>query len=264
MPASRSWRKIAEDRWDTNEHCHRHSSNHRRRRSAERLAASISATHTLSGGMSTSPEEFAVYGLPGWFRYVVGTPKVGSALCLIAGLWLRFLVFPSALLIAILMLGPLAMHVKDSRSAEEVGACARHAGVQCHHLPGLDALTNAMKVPTYIIAGIAQAISIVSFAWYGMRCFVSAAMVTEFERPASSFSLAHGHVAGGREPGIARGLLFPPGAPAFRRRFGGDDVAPGAWTSEHSGSSSRGDPRHRISCLECLHRRGCSMSTVDR
>lgn len=32
------------------------------------------------------------------------------------------------------------------------------------------------------IAGIAQAISIASFAWYGTSCFVSAAMVTEFER----------------------------------------------------------------------------------
>ena len=32
------------------------------------------------------------------------------------------------------------------------------------------------------IAGIAQAISIASFAWYGMSCFVSAAMVAEFER----------------------------------------------------------------------------------
>ena len=57
-------------------------------------------------------EEFAVYGLPEWFRYLIGTLKIGSALCLIAGLWLRFLVFPSALLIAILMLGALAMHVK--------------------------------------------------------------------------------------------------------------------------------------------------------
>jgi DoxX-like family len=32
------------------------------------------------------------------------------------------------------------------------------------------------------IAGIAQAISIASFVWYGMSCFVSAAMVAEFER----------------------------------------------------------------------------------
>ena len=31
-------------------------------------------------------------------------------------------------------------------------------------------------------AGIAQAISIASFAWYGMSCFMSAAMVKEFDR----------------------------------------------------------------------------------
>ena len=33
-----------------------------------------------------------------------------------------------------------------------------------------------------LIAGIAQAISIASFAWYGTSCFVSAGMVAEFER----------------------------------------------------------------------------------
>ncbi len=33
-----------------------------------------------------------------------------------------------------------------------------------------------------VIAGIAQAISIASFAWYGISCLVSAAMVAEFER----------------------------------------------------------------------------------
>ena len=32
------------------------------------------------------------------------------------------------------------------------------------------------------LAAIGQAISIASFAWYGMSCFVSAAMVAEFER----------------------------------------------------------------------------------
>ena len=32
------------------------------------------------------------------------------------------------------------------------------------------------------IAGIAQAISIASFAWYGMSCFVSPGMAAEFER----------------------------------------------------------------------------------
>ncbi len=64
------------------------------------------------GDARSMREEFAVYGLPGWFRYVIGTLKIGSALCLIAGLWLRVLVFPAALLIAVLMLGALAMHLK--------------------------------------------------------------------------------------------------------------------------------------------------------
>ena len=70
------------------------------------------STPYRGGDARSMREEFAVYGLPGWFRYVIGTLKIGSAVCLIAGLWLRFLVFPSALLIAILMLGALAMHVK--------------------------------------------------------------------------------------------------------------------------------------------------------
>ena len=70
------------------------------------------STPYRGGGARSMREEFAAYGLPEWFRYVIGTLKVGSALCLIAGLWLPFLVFPSALLIAILMLGALAMHLK--------------------------------------------------------------------------------------------------------------------------------------------------------
>jgi uncharacterized membrane protein YphA (DoxX/SURF4 family) len=40
------------------------------------------------GGQARSmPEEFAAYGLPGWFTYVVGALKVGGALCLITGIW---------------------------------------------------------------------------------------------------------------------------------------------------------------------------------
>ena len=70
------------------------------------------STPYRGGDARSMREEFAVYGLPGWFRYVIGILKVGSALCLIAGLWLRFLVFPAALLIALLMLGALAMHLK--------------------------------------------------------------------------------------------------------------------------------------------------------
>lgn len=70
------------------------------------------STPYRGGDARSMREEFAVYGLPEWFRYVIGILKVGAALCLIAGLWLRVLVFPAALLIAILMLGALAMHVK--------------------------------------------------------------------------------------------------------------------------------------------------------
>ena len=57
-------------------------------------------------------DEFAAYGLPPLAMYLVGTLKVGAALCLIAAVWWRPLVFPAALLIAILMVGALAMHVK--------------------------------------------------------------------------------------------------------------------------------------------------------
>ena len=70
------------------------------------------STAYRGGNAHSMREEFAIYGFPEWCVYVIGTLKVGSALCLIAGLWLPFLVFPSALLIAFLMLGALAMHLK--------------------------------------------------------------------------------------------------------------------------------------------------------
>jgi hypothetical protein len=57
-------------------------------------------------------EEFAAYGLPGWSAYVVGTLKVGSALALLAGIWMPTLVTPAAALVCVLMLGALAMHAK--------------------------------------------------------------------------------------------------------------------------------------------------------
>ncbi len=64
------------------------------------------------GGARSMPEEFAVYGLPGWLVYVVGALKVGGALSLIAGIWFPSLVFPAALVIGFLMLGALAMHFR--------------------------------------------------------------------------------------------------------------------------------------------------------
>jgi hypothetical protein len=57
-------------------------------------------------------EEFAAYGFPGWFCYLIGVLKVGAALCLLAGLVVPALVTPAAALIAALMAGALIMHIK--------------------------------------------------------------------------------------------------------------------------------------------------------
>ncbi len=61
------------------------------------------------------PEEFAAYGLPPWFMASIGVLKVGCAVALIAGLWWPRLTDPAALVLAVLMLGAIAMHgkVKD-------------------------------------------------------------------------------------------------------------------------------------------------------
>ena len=57
-------------------------------------------------------EEFAAYGLPSWFMYVIGFLKVAAAGLLVVGLWVPIVVLPTALMICILMLGALSMHFK--------------------------------------------------------------------------------------------------------------------------------------------------------
>lgn len=64
------------------------------------------------GNAQSMREEFAVYGLPAWAVYGVGGLKIAAALCLLVGLWVHVLVFPAAAVVAVLMLGALAMHVK--------------------------------------------------------------------------------------------------------------------------------------------------------
>lgn len=71
------------------------------------------------GNAKTMREEFAVYGLPRWSMVVVGALKVGAAICLIAGLWIHFLVMPAALTICVLMVGALAMHLKVRDNAQK-------------------------------------------------------------------------------------------------------------------------------------------------
>lgn len=56
--------------------------------------------------------EFAAYGLPLWSFYVIGFIKITSAILLLLGLWIPFLVFPSALVVSLLMLGAVCMHIK--------------------------------------------------------------------------------------------------------------------------------------------------------
>lgn len=64
------------------------------------------------GNAASMGEEFAAYGLPEWFMYLIGFLKVGAAVLLIVGLWAPVVVVPTALLVCGLMLGALAMHLK--------------------------------------------------------------------------------------------------------------------------------------------------------
>lgn len=76
------------------------------------LLRSQKSTAYRGGASGSMKQEFAFYKLPPWSMYVIGALKIGVALCLIAGIWLHFLVLPSALLLCILMLGALAMHIR--------------------------------------------------------------------------------------------------------------------------------------------------------
>ncbi|MBM3986969.1 MAG: DoxX family protein [Planctomycetes bacterium] len=65
------------------------------------------------GGSSTTlQQEFADYGLPDAVFFVVGALKLGAAAALLAGLWIPELALPAASVLAVLMLGAIAMHIK--------------------------------------------------------------------------------------------------------------------------------------------------------
>jgi hypothetical protein len=70
------------------------------------------ATAFRGGTAQTLQEEFATYGLPGFVFYLVGALKVGAALVLIAGVWMALPVRAAAGVVAVLMLGAVAMHLK--------------------------------------------------------------------------------------------------------------------------------------------------------
>ena len=71
-----------------------------------------SETAYRGGDAKTLKSEFSAYGLPAWSFYVVGMLKVSAAVALALGVWLSFLTPPASALIAALMLGAAAMHVR--------------------------------------------------------------------------------------------------------------------------------------------------------
>jgi len=71
-----------------------------------------SSTAYRGGTAKTLQEEFAMYGLPGFAFYLVGALKVGAAVVLIAGVWMALPVQAAAGLVAVLMLGAVAMHIR--------------------------------------------------------------------------------------------------------------------------------------------------------
>jgi hypothetical protein len=69
-------------------------------------------TSWRGGAARSMKEEFAFYGFPGWFMYLVGSLKLSLATLLIAGVWIPSLTVPAAIAMAVLMLGAIAAHVK--------------------------------------------------------------------------------------------------------------------------------------------------------
>ena len=70
------------------------------------------STPWRGGTAKNMKEEFAAYGLPEWFMYLVGGLKVISATLLVIGIWYPQFSQPSAVIIAVLMSGAIIMHVK--------------------------------------------------------------------------------------------------------------------------------------------------------
>jgi hypothetical protein len=70
------------------------------------------ATAYRAGTAKNMREEFANYGLPLWFMWVVGGLKILFALSLLVSFWLPELIRPAAIGMVILMLGAIGMHIK--------------------------------------------------------------------------------------------------------------------------------------------------------
>ncbi|MBM4099429.1 MAG: DoxX family protein [Planctomycetes bacterium] len=71
-----------------------------------------SATAYRGGDAKNLKEEFAAYGLPAPMFYIVGGLKIACGVLLLVGLWYAPVVMPAAAVVALLMLGAVAMHLK--------------------------------------------------------------------------------------------------------------------------------------------------------
>ena len=70
------------------------------------------ATIYRGGNASSMKEEFALYGLPGWFMYIIGALKIILSISLIMGIWMPELNIYSYVSLSVLMIGAIAMHLK--------------------------------------------------------------------------------------------------------------------------------------------------------
>lgn len=70
------------------------------------------ATDYRGGEAKTLKEEFQAYGLPDAVFYVVGALKIAAGVVLVVGLWLDLPIRLAAIVVAALMVGALAMHLK--------------------------------------------------------------------------------------------------------------------------------------------------------
>ena len=69
-------------------------------------------TKYRGGEAQSMKDEFATYGLPDYFVWVIGFSKVTLATLLLLGIYYHVFVFPASVGMALLMVGAIAMHVK--------------------------------------------------------------------------------------------------------------------------------------------------------
>jgi DoxX-like family len=83
------------------------------------LVRARSATAYRGGSAQTLRQEFAAYGLPVSAFYIVGTLKVVAGVILLAAVWMPMPARLAATVVAGLMVGALAMHMKAKDPARK-------------------------------------------------------------------------------------------------------------------------------------------------